>query len=86
MDDLFSSATLFLPAIDPGATPERKALIEELETLLKNSAFLGEGEKLQMKKVIPLFTDPIIKDLKETLIRENLRYLQNKLTTPAHES
>lgn len=80
MNDLFSSAVAFLPALDRNSTPERAALVEELETLLKNSAFLSDGEKIQMAKVIPLFTDPIIKDLKETLIRENLRYLQKKLT------
>jgi hypothetical protein len=33
-----------------------------------------------MRKVIPLFADEVLSGLKETVIRQNLRYLQKKST------
>lgn len=80
MKDLFSSAALFYPTITGQNDPDRKMLIKELETLLNNSKFLSEGEKTKMRKVIPIFSDDIIEDLKQSLVRQNLRYLQQKMT------
>jgi hypothetical protein len=82
MDDLFSAAALFLPAIDVNSSTTRAQLIQDLEKLLHNSPFLSDTQKEKMAKVIPIFTDEIIQDLKQTLIRQNLRYLQDKMIKP----
>ena len=81
MPNLFDNAALFFPAINTSTNPKRAKLIEELEKLLDTSAFLMEGEKANMRKEIPIFNDEILLDLKESLIRENLRSLQKKLAT-----
>ncbi len=80
MMDLFSQAQLFLPPQSGQDDTERQKLIRELETLLNNSPFLTKGEKGKMAAVIPNFTNAIIQDLQQTLIRQNLRYLQSKTT------
>lgn len=76
---LFSAAAAVLPQISNNASPQRQGLINELEQLLAKSPFLLESEKANMRKVIPIFNDTMIKDLKQTLIRQNLRYLQKKM-------
>jgi len=81
MKDLFSSAALFFNPVNNQKDPNRKALVEELTTILENSKFLTDGEKQKMKKVIPIFSNSIIADLKQSLIRQNLRYLQRKMST-----
>jgi hypothetical protein len=80
MKDLFSSAALFFPTVAGQSDPNRNMLVKELETLLDNSKFLSKGEKEKMRKVIPIFSDDIIEDLKQSLVRQNLRFLQNKMT------
>jgi hypothetical protein len=82
MNDLFSAADFFIPAAQARANPRRLKLMEELNVLLDHSPFLSEGEKQKMAKVIPLFSDDVIKDLTQTLIRQNLRYLQDKTAQP----
>ncbi len=52
--------------------------MRDLEKLLMSSPFLSEGEKAKMAKVIPLFSDAVLADMQETLIRQNLRFLQKK--------
>jgi hypothetical protein len=79
MDDLFTSATVFLPVGHIQNSAKRSALLKELEMLLKESPFLTKGEKIKMAKVIPLFTDEILVDLKQTLLRQNLRFLQKRI-------
>lgn len=81
MKDLFSSAALFFNPVNNQKDPKRQALVEELTTILENSKFLTDGEKEKMKKVIPIFSSSIIADLKQSLIRQNLRYLQRKMST-----
>jgi hypothetical protein len=80
MADLFSSAAVFLGATDTALSPERKRHVRELEKMLMRSPFLSKGEKEKMAKVIPFFSDAILVDLKETMIRQNLRYINNKLS------
>ena len=79
MQDLFSSAKLYYSPVSNQQTQDREQLVKELETILDNSGFLSSGEKEKMKKVIPLFGESIIRDLKQTLIRQNLRHLQRKI-------
>jgi len=79
MADLFSVASLFwVSDKNVPADPQRAEKRQELEKMLMNSPFLSQGEKEKMAKVIPLFSDEVIGDLKETLIRQNLRFLQKK--------
>ena len=76
--DLFSTAQLFLPKQADQNDPERQKIIKELETILNSSPYLTDGEKLNMAKVIPDFSNPIIQDMQQTLIRQNLRFLQSR--------
>ena len=78
MPDLFANAQLLLPIQPNQNDPERISLINGLKTLLGNSPFLLPGEKDKMAMVIPAFTNAMIQDLQQTLIRQNLRYLQAK--------
>lgn len=80
-DDLFSTAACFLPSIKTRLNSKRLRLIKELEHLLASSPFLTKGEKEKMRKVIPMFTDQIIQNLKNTLIRQNLRTLHKIIKT-----
>jgi hypothetical protein len=79
MDDLFTSAAVFLPVGQIQNSAKRSALLKELGMLLNESPFLTKGEKIKMAKVIPLFTDEILIDLKQTLLRQNLRFLQKRI-------
>jgi hypothetical protein len=81
MTDLFSQNIPVLKTQEDPNNPKRLQGIRELETVLKNSPFLSSGEKEKMKKVIPLFPTSIVEDLKQSLIRQNLRYLNKKTTT-----
>ncbi len=78
MADLFSVTPQFSLQTDTDSDPERLRIQEELTTLLQNSAFLSPLEREKMAKVIPFFSTDIMRDLKETLIRENLRFLKFK--------
>jgi hypothetical protein len=78
MADLFATAQFFLPIQNNQNDPERIALINNLKTLLNSCPFLTIGEKGKMEMVIPAFTNAMIGDLQQTLIRQNLRYLQSK--------
>ncbi|MBP7057806.1 hypothetical protein KBB06_00530 [Candidatus Gracilibacteria bacterium] len=78
MPDLFSQAQLFLTPVTGQNDPERQKIVKDLETLLQNSPFYTPGEKQKMAAVIPSFTNAIILDLQQTLIRQNLRYLQSR--------
>lgn len=81
MQDIFSTAAMFYSPVASGDSTAREQLVKELETILNNSGFITKGEKEKMKKVIPLFSDSIIQDLKQSLIRQNLRYLQRKMSS-----
>lgn len=81
MQDIFSTAAMFYAPVQSGDPAKREQLIKELETILNNSGFLSDGEKEKMKKVIPMFSESIIEDLKQSLIRQNLRYLQRKMSS-----
>jgi hypothetical protein len=81
MTDLFSGNIPFFAQGEVLNDPDRLKAIQGLETVLMNSTFLSAGEKEKMKKVIPLFSRAIIEDLKQSLIRQNLRYLNRKTTT-----
>lgn len=81
MKDLFSTAAMFYAPVDIGDPAKREQLIKELETILNNSVFLSDGEKEKMKKVIPMFSESVIEDLKQSLIRQNLRFLQRKMSS-----
>lgn len=78
-EDIFSTAAIFFPPAANQDDPNRQLLVKELTTLLDNSQFLSDLEKEKMKKVIPIFGDDVIVDLKQSLIRQNLRYLQGKM-------
>jgi len=78
---LFSTAAMFYSPVVTGDSSTREQLIKELETILTNSGFLSEGEKSKMRNVIPMFSESIIEDLKQSLIRQNLRYLQRKMSS-----
>ena len=79
MDDFFSSASLFWSDSGKAGTGEKRtSQMRDLEKLLMSSPFLSEGEKAKMAKVIPLFSDAVLADMQETLIRQNLRFLQKK--------
>ncbi len=78
MPDLFTNAQLFLPIQPNQNDPARLQIIKELETILHNSPFLTPGEKENMDKVIPAFPNAMIQELQQTLIRQNLRYLQSR--------
>lgn len=80
MTELFSGNIPVLGQQEDPNNPKRLQGVRELETVLENSTFLSTGEKEKMKKVIPLFTTSIIDDLKQSLIRQNLRYLNKKTT------
>jgi hypothetical protein len=80
MADLFSSATVFLKSADSSQNPERKKGMQDLEKILMDSPFLSKGEKERMARVIPFFSDAVLSDLKETMIRQNLRYFKIKLS------
>ena len=80
MADLFSSAAIFLKPADSSPNPERKKNMQDLEKILMDSPFLSRVEREKMAKVIPFFSDTILADLKETMIRQNLRYVKNKLS------
>lgn len=80
MRDLFSSSAIFLKSANQSAGVKRKKSMRDLEKMLMNSPFLSKGEKEKMAKVIPFFGDAILDELKETLIRQNLRYIKNKST------
>ncbi len=81
MQDLFSTAAMFYAPVQSGDPAKRGILVKELETILNNSGFLSDGEKEKMKKVIPMFSESVIEDLKQSLIRQNLRYLQRKMSS-----
>jgi len=78
MPDLFANAQLLLPIQPNQNDPVRLQLIKGLETILHNSPFLTPGEKEKMAMVIPAFSNAMIQDLQQTLIRQNLRFLQSK--------
>ncbi len=78
MADLFTNAARVLSQIDTKSSPKRIKSIDELMRLLMRSPFLSKGEKEKMAKVIPFFTNDIIEDLKQTLMRHNLRALKTK--------
>ena len=77
--DIFSTAAIFYPSVANQDDPNRKLLVKELETILNNSQFLSKQEVSKMKKVIPIFSDDVIADLKQSLIRQNLRFLKGKM-------
>lgn len=77
--DIFSTAAIFYPPVPDQDDPERNLLVEELEKILENSQFLSDLEIKKMKKVIPIFGNDVIRDLKQSIIRQNLRYLQKKM-------
>ena len=79
MQDLFSTAAAFFPQVTGQNDPNRRLLVKELETILEKSRFLSKQEKAKMKKVIPIFSNDVIADLKQSLIRQNLRFLKNKM-------
>ncbi len=81
MQDLFSTVAMFYSPVQNGNDASRQQLVKELETILNNSGFLSDGEKEKMRKVIPVFSDSIIADLKQSLIRQNLRHLQRKMSS-----
>lgn len=83
MKDLFSTAAMFYSPVESADPASREQLVKELETILNNSGFLSEGEKNKMKNVIPMFSESIIEDLKQSLIRQNLRHLQRKMSQTA---
>lgn len=78
MPDLFTNAALLLPIQPNQDDPARLQMIKGLETILNNSPFLTNGEKENMAKVIPAFNNAMIQELQQTLIRQNLRYLQSR--------
>jgi hypothetical protein len=78
MADLFATAQFYLPIQTNTDDPERIKLINGLKTLLNSCPFLTPGEKEKMGMVIPAFNNAMIQDLQQTLIRQNLRYLQSK--------
>ncbi|MDD3066495.1 MAG: hypothetical protein PHO48_01540 [Candidatus Gracilibacteria bacterium] len=81
MPDLFAAALSNLAASKKSAAdPSRAKLMRELELLLGKSTFLSAGEKKKMAAVIPFFSSEIIADLIQTLIRQNLRQLNKKVT------
>ena len=81
MPDLFAAAIPNLAASKKTtADPKRANLMRELELLLSKSTFLSAGEKKKMAAVIPFFSSEIIADLMQTLIRQNLRQLNKKIT------
>lgn len=79
MADLFSTAQVFLPKQE--VNPERMLLIREVKTIIQKSELLSDGEKQKVGKVIPMFSNAVIKDLQQTLIRQNLRHLKRKMAT-----
>lgn len=86
MGQLFSSDFPFDLRKEKDQDPRRLKLIAELEKILFQSPFLSPGEKTKMARVIPYFSNDIIKDLQKTLIRQNLRFLQQKTRKTKHAS
>lgn len=76
--DFFTAAQMYLPQQPNQQDPERQRIIRELETILNNSPILTPGEKQKMAQVIPAFNNATIQELQQSLIRQNLRYLQAK--------
>jgi hypothetical protein len=57
-------------------------LVRELLLILQTAPFLSTTEKEQMAQMIPLFNTRVIRSVKDSLIRQGLRYFQN--IKPSH--
>jgi hypothetical protein len=52
-------------------------LVRELILILQTAPFLSTTEKEQMIQMIPMFNARVIRSVKDSLIRQGLRYFQN---------
>lgn len=58
--------------------PERESLIKDLQETLEGSTFLSKNRRSGMIQVVPFFSNEVIRELKQVLVRENLRHLIQK--------
>lgn len=54
----------------------RKLFTKELMFVLETAPFLTESEKAQMEGLIPLYSTKVIKNVKDSLIRQGMSFLQ----------
>lgn len=60
----------------------RKLQTKELLFVLETAPFLTETEKAQMENLIPLYSTRVIKNVKDSLIRQGMMYLQRNENNP----
>ncbi len=77
MPDILSLAGAFYenyPSPIP-LTVERKNLLKKVEQVISNAVFLSDKKKKNIIKLIPFFADKVLKEMKNTFIRESFRFL-----------
>jgi len=60
----------------------RKLYTKELLFILETAPFLTESEKAQMESLIPLYSTRVIKNVKDSLIRQGMVFLQMNQNNP----
>lgn len=59
----------------------KKVLIKNLEKIIHKASFIPEDNEENWKALLPYFSEDFLEELKQTLIRENLRKLSKKHTS-----
>ena len=77
MTDLITAILSYYDGMDlPYKDDERhRKALNDLKQVLDNVSVLDDNQKLNMKRVLPLFSVEVLEGLTESLIRENLREL-----------
>ena len=80
MPDIFSLSADFYEHFPSPIllTKKRKILLAEVKRILLDALFFSPKKRENMKMLLPFFSTKVLEGLKNTLIRQNLRYLIQK--------
>lgn len=59
--------------------PQRARSMEVLYVVLENITVLQPAQRDQLKKIVPFFSNDILRGLSDSLLRENMRALYKKI-------
>ena len=80
MPDIFSISNDFYKHF-PSPIPmseRRKVLLDKIQNVVKNAIFWSLEQKKSILILLPFFSDEVLEEFKNTIIRENLSYMLNK--------
>ena len=60
-------------------TPARQNLIRDLMVILDSAPYMSDFEKEQIKTLIPVLSNPVLENIRESLIRQGLRLTNPQL-------